>query len=119
MVEELNVNQRIEWKDSLQSILWNKPNLCELPKFGSKVWVHMPEGSKLDGRSVVGRWVGFNEESNGHRIYSPEKQTVSIQCSVKFNPGEIDVYLPCNVPLEREKANVNRHPFFHHSSATC
>jgi hypothetical protein len=50
-----------------------KPNLRGLPEFGSKVWVHTPEGSKLDGRSVVGRWVGFDEESSGHRIYSLEK----------------------------------------------
>src|ERR1700678_1674953 len=80
-----------------------KPNLRGLPEFGSKVWVHMPEGSKLDGRSVIGRWVGFDEESSGHRIYSPEKRMVSIQRSIKFDPGETDVYLPHNVPLEGEK----------------
>jgi len=34
-----------------------KPNLRGLPEFGAKVWVHTPEGSKLDGRSVIGRWV--------------------------------------------------------------
>ena len=43
-----------------------KPNLCSLPEFGSKVWVHTTSGSKLDGRSVVGRWVGFDEDSSGH-----------------------------------------------------
>ena len=31
-----------------------KPNLHGLPEFGSKVWVHTPENSKLDGRSVIG-----------------------------------------------------------------
>ena len=30
-----------------------KPSLRGLPEFGSKVWVHTPEDSKLDGRSVV------------------------------------------------------------------
>ena len=80
-----------------------KPNLQGLPKFGSKVWVHTPEGSKLDGRSVVRRWVGFDEESSGHHIYS-----LSIQCSIKFDPGEMDVYLPHNVLLEGEKAKVKQ-----------
>ena len=37
-----------------------KPDLHGLPEFGTKVWVHTPEGSKLDGRSVIGRWVGFD-----------------------------------------------------------
>lgn len=64
-------------KACCEAFYGTKPNLRGLPEFGSKVWVHTPEGSKLDGRSVIGRWVGFDEESSGHRIYSPEKRTVS------------------------------------------
>ena len=85
-----------------------KPNLQGLPEFGSKVWVHTPEGSKLDGRSVVGQWVGFDKESSGHCIYSPEKWTVSIQHSIKFDPDEMDVHLPHNVLLEGEKAKIEQ-----------
>ena len=90
-------------KTPYEAFYGTKPNLRGLPEFGSKVWVHTPEGSKLDGRSVIGRWVGFDEESSGHRIYSPEKRTVSVQRSIKFDPGEMDVYLPRHVPLEGEK----------------
>jgi hypothetical protein len=70
-----------------------KPNLRGLPEFGCKVWVHTPEGSKLDGRAVEGRWVGFDEDSSGHRIYSPGKRTVSHMA-----------------PLEGEKKIVERDP---------
>ena len=56
-----------------------EPNLGGLPEFGCKVWVHTTEGSKLDGRAVEGRWVGYDPDSSGHRIYSPDKQTVSVQ----------------------------------------
>ena len=45
-----------------------KPNLAGLHEFGDKVWVHTTTGSKLDGRSEIGRWVGFDEASNGHCI---------------------------------------------------
>ena len=83
-----------------------KPNLRDLPEFGTKVWVHTPGGSKLEGRSVVGRWVGFDEESSSHRIYSPEKRSVSIQRSIKFEPNEVDIYLPHNVPLEGEEGKA-------------
>ena len=38
-----------------------KPNLEGLHEFGAKVWVHDVKGSKLDGRSVIGNWVGFDD----------------------------------------------------------
>src|SRR5271168_1793825 len=83
-----------------------KPNLRGLPEFGTKVWVHTPEGSKLDGRSVIGCWVGFDEESSGHRIYAPETRTISIQRSVKFESGDADFYVPRIVQLEGEKEKL-------------
>ena len=75
-----------------------KPNLHSLPEFGSKVWVHMTSGSKLDGRSVVGHWVGFDKDSSGHRIYSSDTCSVSIQRSVKFDSREVELYLPHIAP---------------------
>ena len=74
----------LDGKTPFQVFHGTKPNLCGIPEFSSKVWVHTPENSKLEGRSVIGRWVGFDEESSSHHIYSPEKRTVSIQRSVKF-----------------------------------
>ncbi|KAJ3739968.1 hypothetical protein DFH05DRAFT_1406248, partial [Lentinula detonsa] len=46
--------------------------------------VHDISGSKLDGRATEGRWVGFDEESCAHRVYWPEKRTVSVERSVSF-----------------------------------
>ena len=83
-----------------------KPNLGGLPEFGCKVWVHTMEGSKLDGQAVEGRWVGYDEDSSSHRIYSPDKRTVSVQQSVKFNKDDINVYLPHTTTLEGERKKV-------------
>ena len=87
-----------------------KPNLRGLPEFGARVWVHNPDGSKLDGRSVVGRWVGYDEDSSGHRIYSPDTRTVSIQHSIKFDSGEVNVYLPQvgSIEGERVKSSIEQ-----------
>ena len=71
-----------------------KPNLQGLPEFGSQVWVPDTNGCKLDGQVVVGQWVGFDEDSSDHWIYFPDKQNVSIECSVKFNAANVKVYLP-------------------------
>ena len=85
-----------------------KPNLYGLPEFGCKVWVHTTSGSKLDGRAVEGKWVGYDEDSSGHRIYFPEKRTVLIQRSVKFAKDDETVYLPHTATLEGENKKVER-----------
>ncbi|KIJ05791.1 hypothetical protein PAXINDRAFT_34018, partial [Paxillus involutus ATCC 200175] len=46
-----------------------KPNIAGLPEWGARVWAHNTTGSKLDMCAREGRWVGFDAESNGHRIY--------------------------------------------------
>ena len=77
-----------------------KPNVSNLHEFGTKVWVHDNSGSKLDGRSRIGCWVGFDETSNGHRIYWADKRTVGIERSVKFDSDWVMV--PRTVTLEGE-----------------
>ncbi|KAA1465881.1 hypothetical protein DENSPDRAFT_758247, partial [Dentipellis sp. KUC8613] len=64
-----------------------KPDLSGLPEWGQKVWVHNGTGSKLDGRAVEGRWVGFNKDSmHAHRIYWPHKNSITVERDVKFSP---------------------------------
>lgn len=47
-----------------------KPNLASIQPLGCKVRVHDTNGSKLDGQSKVGRWMGFDDKTrDGHRIY--------------------------------------------------
>src|SRR5271168_88594 len=83
-----------------------KPNLKGLPEFGAHVWVHNPDGMKLNGRAVARRWVGFDEDSSGHRVYSPITRTVAIERSVKFDSSNEDVYLPQVVSIEGERVKL-------------
>ena len=51
-----------------------KPNIKDLHPWGCKVRVHNESGSKLDGHSYIGRWMGFDKETkDGHRVYWAEK----------------------------------------------
>ena len=59
-------------KTPYEMLYEKKPNLRNLHEWGTEVWVHTTEGTKLDGRSKVGRWIGLEEISNGHRIYWPD-----------------------------------------------
>jgi hypothetical protein len=86
-----------------------KPNLDHLQPWGCQVRVHDAGGSKLDGRSRVGRWVGFDPDTkDGHRIYWPEKRSISVERSVKFNfNDEVTVRV---LPLEGEVDHNERFP---------
>lgn len=80
-----------------------KPNVGNLHPWGCKVQVHNTTGSKLDGCSSVRRWVGFDAKNkDGHRIYWPDRKTVTVERSVRFNfePEEVVVGV---LPLEGER----------------
>ncbi|KAF8797586.1 hypothetical protein BYT27DRAFT_7009362, partial [Phlegmacium glaucopus] len=62
-----------------------KPNLQEVHEWGEKVWVRIEGGNKLGGRVCEGRWLGFDENSNGVWVYWPDKQTVSIEWNIYFD----------------------------------
>ena len=86
----------------LEALTGKKPDLSELPEWGTRVWVHNDKGSKLEGCSKIGKWVGFDEEStHAHWIYWPDRRTVSVERNVKFD--ENSVLIPnVDMPLEGE-----------------
>ena len=86
-----------------------KPYLGNLQPWGCKVRVHNAGNSKLDGRSKIGRWMGFdNDTRDGHRVYWPERRTVTVERSVKFNfDDEVVVEV---LPLEGEPEGSERLP---------
>lgn len=63
-----------------------KPNLAKIPRFGCEVWVHIEAPSKLDAKSKAARWVGFDEQSKAHRVYWPEKRSISVERNLVFVP---------------------------------
>jgi len=79
-----------------------KPNLSNLPEWGTKVWVHDDGNTKLEGQLKIGQWAGFDADStHAHGIYWPEKRTISVERNVKFD--EAEVYMPSSdTPLEGE-----------------
>ena len=58
---------------------YEKLDMKELQEWGNQVWVHTLSGMKLDGCLKIGRWIGYDEASNGHRIYWPDKHSVTVE----------------------------------------
>ena len=75
----------ISEKTPYEAAFGKKPNLSEVREWGEKVWVRVEGGTKLGGRVCEGRWLGFDEKSNGVRVYWPDKQTVSIERNIYFD----------------------------------
>ena len=84
-------------KTPFEAVTGKKPNLAKLPEWGCVAWVHTKKNSKLDGRATEGRWVGFDEQSKGHRIFWPDKRSVTVEHSVVFT--ELLVSLRGRIPL--------------------
>ena len=97
-----------EGKTPYEMLYGKKPNLENLHEWGSEVWVHTMEGKKLDGRSKLGKWVGFDEVSNGHRIYWPDKCSVTVEHSIKSANGDMIIpSIPVVQLIQGEKESRN------------
>lgn len=59
--------------------------------WGSKVWVHDTSNLKLGARAKEGRWIGYDEDlTNAHQIYWADKQTVTVERSVRFKERDVE-----------------------------
>jgi len=67
-----------------QVVYGSPPDLSRLKRFGEAVWVHDPNGSKLDLRVCEGRWIGFDVESRSHHVYWSANRSVGIEHNVYF-----------------------------------
>lgn len=91
-------------KTPYEVLYQKKPNLSNIPVWGCHVKVHDNTGLKLDMRVRDGRWVGFNLDSDRHRIYWPDTRAVGVEQSVIFEKREVAVLY--NILLEGESGNV-------------
>jgi hypothetical protein len=78
-------------KTPFEAVTGKKPNLAKLPEWGCVAWVHTKKNLKLDGRATEGHWVGFDEQSKGHRIFWPGKRSVTVEHSVVFTEPLVSV----------------------------
>ena len=49
-----------------QALFGRIPDLSALQPWGTTVWVHDADGTKLDTHAREGRWLGFDTESHAH-----------------------------------------------------
>ena len=81
----------LKGKTPFEAVHGNTPNLAGLPVWGASVWVHVADASKIDSRARLGRWVGYDSQSRGHRVYWPDRRSVTVEQSVRFETSKVDL----------------------------
>jgi hypothetical protein len=88
-LQNRSATRALKGKTPYEMVKGVKPYLGGLQEFGAAAYVKDLKAGKLDPRAVKGRFVGYDSESKGFRIYWPEKRTVSIERNVVFNPEDL------------------------------
>ncbi|KIO07654.1 hypothetical protein M404DRAFT_135404 [Pisolithus tinctorius Marx 270] len=91
----------LDKKTPYEMLYKKKPDLSNLLIWGCHIKVHTDDGSKLDMCMKDGRWVGFDKDTNAHRIYFEDSQCVGVEQNVRFSSQEVTI--PIGMQLEGEK----------------
>ena len=75
-----------------------KPYLTGIQEFGTAAYVKDLDAGKLDPKARVGRFVGYDSESKGYRIYWPKQKSISVERNVVFNVSDVTLE-EVNVPI--------------------
>ena len=109
----------MDGKTTYEMIHKKVPNLAGIQELGAAAYVKNLKAGKLDAHAQVGRFVGYNSESKGFRIFWPGKRSVSVERNIVFNDNNVQnnnrlVAIP-EVLSEGEKENekVIQHPENH------
>ena len=91
-----------------------KPHLAGIQEFGMAAYVKDLKAGKLDARAKIGRFVGYDSESKGYRIYWPGKRSVTVERNVTFDEKDLHstenhAIIPGDVLSEGEREKVIQH----------
>ncbi|KIM60858.1 hypothetical protein SCLCIDRAFT_123149 [Scleroderma citrinum Foug A] len=72
----------LEGRMPFEAVYGKPPNLAGLPVWGARIWVHDVDASKIGTRC---------ESNRGHRVYWPDKRSVTVEQSIRFETDEVDL----------------------------
>ena len=70
-------------------VMGKAPILCDIPEWGSTIWVHDMSSGKLSICANEGRWVSYDLNSNRHRVYWKNRCTITVECNVIFSKEDL------------------------------
>jgi len=94
-------------KTPYKKVHGSKPNLSDMHRFGCSVYICIENAGKLDKQAKQARFIGYDYNSKGYRVYWPESWHISIERNVCFPPDDLSVPSDSpNVEFEGEDDTV-------------
>ena len=112
-VKERSPHRALDGKTPYEMKYKKKPHLAGIHEFGAVAYVKDLKARKLDSCTQLGRFVGYDSESKGFRIYWPTKRSVTIKQNVVFHDGDVTVDDTAVIPgnsSEGEKEKIIQNP---------
>ena len=99
----------------------SKPDLSDMHHFGCPIYVRVKNAGKLDEQAKQAKFIGYDYNSKGYRIYWPESRHVSIKQNICFPPDDPSAPSDSpNVEFEGEDDTVVDSPtLWTPDTATC
>jgi hypothetical protein len=85
-----------------------KPHLGGIHKFGAAAYVKDLKAGKLDSHAQLGRFVGYDSELKGFRIYWPNKRSVTVEWNVVFNDSDVIMDTTAVIPSDLSKGEKEK-----------
>ena len=79
-----------------------KPHLAGIQEFGAVAYIKDLVAGKLDARAKKGRFVGYDSESKGYRIYWPKKWSITVEWNIVFNQDDSNTYDDTAIIMARQ-----------------
>ena len=108
-VKNQSATQVLDGKTPYEMLKQEKPNIADLPVWGSKCWVHDASGLKLGAQACEGHWLGFNPDStsNAHCIYFANRRVVAVKQNMMFQRHDSIAIGHAGVTSEGESVKAN------------
>ena len=78
-------------KTSYEKVHGSKPDLSDMHEFGCSIYIRVENAGKLDEQAKQAKFIGYNYNSKGYRVYWPESRCISIEWNVCCLPNVLSV----------------------------
>ena len=105
-IRNRTTTHQLDGKTPYEAFHGVKPDVGEIHLWGSRVWVRDLTAGKLDPRGREGRFVGYDAESKGCRIYWPNSRSIGVERDLIFEDRPVNselITLPEPFPVRNKR----------------
>jgi hypothetical protein len=79
------------------------PLLTDIREWYCEIWVHVPNAGKLDRQASKARFIGYDGETKGYRVWWPGKNCISVERNIVFAEKDIPISTEQDAEVEAHR----------------